>query len=189
MEISQETIAKINSISSPISDEDYIFLHDEEIRTNGKIWEYVKTELMVSFIMKLIQCFDERYPGNRIQPEEMRWTAPLTKDEIEKRKSNKIPLMSKEEIESIKLPLSDIDYLKLHALIRSGTTFFEYPELDKAYDDLFDDYFYMRYPNSGVSPDDAIWVTPPSITFQRINEIQDPIARKEAIKCFFFWVL
>ena len=126
---------ELNNIKLPLSDEDYVKLHEEEVCTNYGVWENAELKLRLHYVLKYIKCYDERFPGNHVEVEHMRWTEPLTKEERALLKESSIPVLTKDEVEKIKLPLSDEDYIKLRAF-EDADQYLElssYQELEQAY--------------------------------------------------------
>lgn len=66
----------------------------------------------------------------------------------------------KEYLQGIKLPLSDKDYQKLHQLEEENPrSLLDCPtEVEDAYSNLVNKYFYLHYPNTGI---EETWWTPP----------------------------
>lgn len=92
------------------------------------------------------------------------------------------------EPEQIKLPLSEIDYMRIRGLsLLNHASYWDFwkkasPELRQAYDDMEFDCLYQKYPNCGVWDEDVIWTKPRSITLDNVNEIKDPLAWWVALK-------
>ena len=93
-------------------------------------------------------------------------------------------VLTKEDLQKIKLPLSDEDYMRLHGAEAAGQLNWtdEFPELSDAFDRLEVKYFDQRYPNSGVGIYDVIWVLPPWVTKETVDQIKDPLAKEVALK-------
>lgn len=91
-------------------------------------------------------------------------------------------VLTKEDLQQIRLPLSVIDYLKLYGAEEAGQPNWtkEFPELSNAFNKLGNKYFYMTYKN--LYTDDTFPVLPPMITTENVGEIQDPKAREVALK-------
>lgn len=70
----------LQKIKLPLSDEDYVTLREEELKTNGDVWKNVSKELKEAFEDKLIECFDKNSPHNQVSIEDMVWTPPATKE-------------------------------------------------------------------------------------------------------------
>lgn len=177
----------LENIETPLSDENYVMLHDEEVRTSFHVWDLAPEELRIYYLLKFIECFDKRYPGNSLLPEEMRWTPPMTEEFKDYPKGEKKHILTREDFQNIKLPLSDIDYLRLHAFEEtdwreSSVMRQEFPEIWKAFDWKESDCFDLRYPGNSAGFDDIWWVLPPTITADNVDEIEDPIAKKVAIR-------
>lgn len=87
-------------------------------------------------------------------------------------------------MEHIELPLSDVDYLRLHAVEKAGQRWElkkDFSKVWNAYDLLEAKYFDLKYPGNDVSFDDITWHMPPNITMDNVDEIEDPIAKKMAL--------
>ncbi|MDD6622445.1 MAG: hypothetical protein PUE90_07035 [Bacteroidales bacterium] len=71
--------------------------------------------------------------------------------------------LSKEDLQRIKLPLSDKDYIMLHEEGKKDSSMWERvsDELWGAYDDKMIECFDLRFPNNQVSIGNMIWVAPP----------------------------
>lgn len=91
-------------------------------------------------------------------------------------------VLTEEEIDNIKLPLSDIDYIRLYAAGEKAGQFWwrDRDELHKAYDQLEMKYFDICYPNCPVGSDEILWCLPPSITVDNVDDLDDPVARYTA---------
>lgn len=177
----------LENIRTPLSDKDYVMLHNEEVETSFQVWDLAPKELRIYYLLKFIECFDKRYPGNRLLPEEMTWVPPLTEEFEDYPKGEKIPILTREDFQNIKLPLSDIDYLRLRAFEESDdreewNLRQEFPEIWKAFDWKESDYFDIRFPGNCAVMEDIFWVMPPTITAENVDEIEDPIAKKVAIR-------
>ena len=98
-------------------------------------------------------------------------------------------LLTREDLQKIKLPLSDEDYMRLHGAEAAGQLNWtdEFPELSDAFDKLEVKYFDQTYPNSGVGIDDVIWVLPPWVTKETVDQIKDPLAKEVALKALGVW--
>ncbi|MDD6622444.1 MAG: hypothetical protein PUE90_07030 [Bacteroidales bacterium] len=71
--------------------------------------------------------------------------------------------LSKEDLQRIKLPLSEKDYIMLHEEGKKDSSMWERVsnELWDAYEDKMIVCFDLAYPNNQVSIGDMIWVAPP----------------------------
>ena len=65
----------LQRIKLPLSNEDYIMLHEEE-KKDISIWDRVSNELWDAYEDKMIECFDLAYPNNQVSIEDMIWVAP-----------------------------------------------------------------------------------------------------------------
>ena len=72
MALSKEDLQKIKL---PLSDKDYIMLHEEEKR-DRTIWRRAPRELSDAYDDKVIECFDLAYPNNQVSIGDMIWVAP-----------------------------------------------------------------------------------------------------------------
>ncbi|MBR5638184.1 MAG: hypothetical protein IKW83_00330 [Muribaculaceae bacterium] len=175
---------ELNNIKLPLSDEDYVRLHEEEVSTNYEVWKNAELKLRLHYVLKYIECYDERFPGNHVEVEHMRWTAPLTKDERDLLKKSSIPVLTKNEAEKIKLPLSDEDYIKLRAFEDADQylTLCSYKELEQAYNAKAANFFDKRYPGNDISIVEISWEKPDWLTLNTVDEIKDPLTKKVAMK-------
>lgn len=91
-------------------------------------------------------------------------------------------VLTEEEIDNIKLPLSDVDYIRLYAAGEKAGQFWwrNREELHKAYDQLEMKYFDICYPNCPVGSDEILWCLPPSISVDNVDNLDDPVARYTA---------
>lgn len=181
------TKEELESIRTPLSYKDYVMLHNEELNTSYNVWGLAPEELRIYYLLKIIECFDKRYPGNRLLPEEMTWVPPLTEEFKDYPKGEEKPILTREDFQNMKLPLSDIDYLRLRAYEEADcreewNMRKEFAEIWKAYDWKESDYFDIRFPGNCAVMEDIFWVMPPTITAENVDEIEDPIAKKAAIK-------
>lgn len=175
---------ELNNIKLPLSDEDYVKLHEEEVCTNYGVWENAELKLRLHYVLKYIKCYDERFPGNHVEVEHMRWTAPLTKEERALLKESSIPVLTKDEVEKIKLPLSDEDYIKLRAF-EDADQYLElssYQELEQAYHVRAANLFDKRYSGNDISIVEISWEKPNWLTLNNVDEIKDPLTKKVAMR-------
>ncbi len=77
MALTKEDLQKIKL---PLSDDDYVTLREEELKTNGDVWKNVSKELKEAYEDKLIECFDKNSPHNQVSIEDMVWTPPATEE-------------------------------------------------------------------------------------------------------------
>lgn len=183
MALTKEELEKIK-LSIPLKDEVYVMLHKEELDTSYKVWDIAPSVLKLFYILKLIECYEKRHPGNRVPIEDMKWTPPLTDEYKDYPVSEKQLVLTKEDMEHIELPLSDVDYLRLHAVEKAGQRWElkkDFSKVWNAYDLLEAKYFDLKYPGNDVSFDDITWHMPPNITMDNVDEIEDPIAKKMAL--------
>ncbi len=54
----------LQQIKLPLSDEDYVRLREEELRTNGEVWKLASKELKDSFASLMVKYFDQYYGPN-----------------------------------------------------------------------------------------------------------------------------
>lgn len=59
-----ETVVWLQQIELPLSDEDYVALREEELRTNGEVWKLASKELKDSFASLMVKYFDQYYGPN-----------------------------------------------------------------------------------------------------------------------------
>jgi 5'(3')-deoxyribonucleotidase len=97
---------------------------------------------------------------------------------LEKRRA----VLTEEEIDNIKLPLSDVDYIRLYAAGEKAyqSWWHDREELYDAYEKLEMKYFDIHFPNCPVGYDEIFWCLPPSITVDNVDELNDPVARYTA---------
>ena len=72
MALSKEDLQRIKL---PLSDKDYIMLHEEE-KKDISIWDRAPKELSDAYDDKMIECFDLRFPNNQVSIGDMFWVAP-----------------------------------------------------------------------------------------------------------------
>lgn len=171
-------------LSIPLKDEVYVMLHREDEDMTYNVWDLVPFDLKLLYVVKLVECYEKRFPGNKVALEDMKWTPPMTDEYKDYPVGEKQLVLTKEDMEQIELPLSDVDYLRLHAVEEAGQRWELKKDFSKvwdAYDLLEAKYFDKRYPGNDVSFDDITWHMPPNITMDNVYDIEDPIAKKMAL--------
>ena len=187
----------LQHISLPLSDKDYVFLREEELKTDGVIWKHALSEIRTAYEDKMIECYKAHYSNDDVDEIEVlwgnKWFPPDTveyKDyphyiRTEKKVYPFIQPLTHEEMKNLKLPLSDIDYLRLKGegiLFSNSIWKHNLPKLEEAFDHLLFKYFDIKYPNEPVGPDDVLFCLPPWITLDNVEQIEDLVARWVAIR-------
>ena len=169
-------------LSIPLKDEVYVMLHREDEDMTYNVWDLVPFDLKLLYVVKLVECYEKRFPGNKVALEDMKWTPPMTDEYKDYPVGEKQLVLTNEDMEHIELPLSDVDYLRLHAVEEAGQRWELRKDFSKvwdAYDLLEAKYFDKRYPGNDVSFDDITWHMPPNITMDNVYDIEDHLKELE----------
>ena len=187
------TKENLEAIKRPLSDDDYVLLREEELRTNGEVWKIAPEKLLRAFEEKMVQCYRQRdhYEEDDawVIIDGHIWFPPLTEKYKDYPTSyhdheNYIfwkAALTKEDFAAIKLPLSDEDYLRLQYEEMTRNDYFwddVPPKTRQAFRNLNMHYFDLMYPNNDLLYDDIEWVLPPSITLENVETIiENPKSR------------
>ena len=187
----------LRHILLPLSDKDYVFLREEELKTDGVIWKHALSEIRTAYEDKMIECYKAHYSLKEVDEIEVlwgnKWSPPTSveyKDypnyfRVEKKVYPFIQPLTHEEMGNLKLPLSDIDYLRLEGeeiLFSNSIWQHKLPKLEEAFDHLLFKYFDLKYPNCPVGADEVLFCIPPWITLDNVEQIEDIVARWVALR-------